>query len=945
MRTIVVDVESYYDQEYSLRKMTPVEYILDHRWETIGWAVKDNGAETVWMTDQEFRTYLAGLLDKVAMVSHNALFDMCVLAWRYGYTPHIMIDTLGMARAWMGHKMRSLALASIAKYMGIGVKGDTVHKVQGMSLAAIKAAGFYDEYAEYSKTDADLCWQIYRALIDQGFPVGEIAVMDTVLRCAVQPSFVLNQTLLAEHLHAVQSDKQSLMDRVGLSGVPGHDNFAPGTSTRDILMSNDMFANALRALGVEPPTKISLVTGKEAYAFAKTDPAFIELEEHENPDVQALVSARLGVKSTIEETRTQRLLDVSHITWPGNQQRLMPMPLRYSGAHTHRLCLVGHTTIAVLRNKRVVYTRLDDLQDSDLVWDGEVFVGHGGLSYAGIKEVITYDGVTGTPEHRVWTVEHGYRQLADAKAQGYNIARGAIPDPTRVDEAMYRTDQVPDPYSVHMREVLRGDGVALVGSGDAGESLVSVLPQEGADGGQVTFGGYAGSGCQGERIIGEPAACSLGAGAGDTLGEALGKGAVKNSLGEMAGAGLEGCDGYGDTGAAALLESGSIELPVLRGAGDKVSVSVDSPDGGLDSGEPWTPAGRAILGSQGFQRALRTWESAVGDEAGAGTEPVFLPTWDIVDCGPRNRFAANGRIVHNSGDWKLNMQNLPSRGNNRIRSALEAPDGKQVVAVDASQIEARIAGWFCGADKLTSAFANREDVYSTFASSVFGYEVQKATHKVERFIGKTAVLGLQYGLGWSKFQKTVAMQSKAQVGQEVILDDIEATRVVQTYRREYQEIPKMWNRLNGLISQMTSRNCYVELGPLVFMHEKIKLPSGLYLHYHDLQNKDGQWWFTHGGKPKYLYGGKLLENIVQALARICVMDTAVNVRRRVMAEGHDDIRLNLQVHDELVYITPSHQAAWLRDMVIEEMCKPPSWGVDIPLDAEGDFGQSYGACK
>lgn len=632
MRTIVVDVESYYDQEYSLRKMTPVEYILDHRWETIGWAVKDNGAETVWMTDQEFRTYLAGLPPKVAMVSHNALFDMCVLAWRYDYTPHIMIDTLGMARAWMGHKLKSLALASIAKYMGIGAKGDTVHKVQGMGLAAIKAAGFYEEYAEYSKTDADLCWQIYRKLIDEGFPVQEVAVMDSVLRCAVQPAFVLNQTLLAEHLHGVRADKESLMQRVGIAD---HDNFAPGTSTRDILMSNDLFANALRNLGVEPPTKISLTTGKETFAFAKTDPAFIELEEHENPDVQALVSARLGVKSTIEETRTERLLAVSHITWPGNQQRLMPMPLRYSGAHTHRL----------------------------------------------------------------------------------------------------------------------------------------------------------------------------------------------------------------------------------------------------------------------------------------------------------------------SGDWKLNMQNLPSRGNNRIRSALEAPEGKQVVAVDASQIEARIAGWFCGADGLTKAFANKEDVYSTFASSVFGYEVKKSTHKVERFIGKTAVLGLQYGLGWAKFQKTVALQSKAQVGEEVLLDDLEATRVVQTYRREYKEIPQMWNRLGGLIQQMTNRHCCVELGPLVFMHEKIKLPSGLFLHYHELQNKDGQWWFTYGGKPKYLYGGKLLENIVQALARICVMDTAVNVRRRLAAEGHDDIRLNLQVHDELVYIAPSHHAEWLRDIVIDEMRKPPRWGVDIPLDAEGDVGQSYGDAK
>lgn len=639
MKTIVVDVESYYDKEYSLRKMTPVEYILDPRWETIGWAVKEADAESVWMTDAEFRGYLAGLKaagEKTAMVSHNALFDMCVLAWRYDYVPGLMIDTLGMARAWMGHKMRSLALASLAKYLGIGVKGDTVHKVQGMNLEAIRQAGFYDEYAEYSKGDADLCWGIYRALIDQGFPASEIAVMDTVLRCAVQPRFVLNQHLLAEHLHNTIAAKQSLMDQVSLN-VTGLDGIPPDASTRDILMSNENFAQALRALGVEPPTKISLTTGKETYAFAKTDAAFIELEEHENPDVQALVAARLGVKSTIEETRTQRMIDISNLQWPqGYLPRSMPMPLRYSGAHTHRL----------------------------------------------------------------------------------------------------------------------------------------------------------------------------------------------------------------------------------------------------------------------------------------------------------------------SGDWKINIQNLPSRGNNKIRMALEAPPGHKVVAVDASQIEARIAGWFCGASKLVDAFAANEDVYSSFASSVFGYEVRKATHKIERFIGKTAVLGLQYGLGWTKFQGTVAMQSKAQVGEEVVLSDEEAQRVVNTYRQVYSEIPQMWRILGGYISQMTSRHCYIEQGPLVFLHESIKLPTGLYLHYHELENKDGQWWFTYGGKPKYLYGGKMLENITQALARIQVMDAAIRVRRILKEKNlHNVIWFNLQVHDEWVAIVPDEYAEWFRGVLIAEMKRPPRWGRMIPLDAEGDFAQSYGACK
>jgi len=614
MKQIVVDFESYYGQDYSLRKMTPVEYILDPRFECIGVAVKDDGAPTEWLTPDEFRRYLHGLPPKVCMISHNALFDMSLLAWRFGYVPHLMIDTMGMARAVLGHRLRSLSLDAVTKYLGLGIKGTTVHKVMGMSLAAIRAAGFYDEYAEYSKGDADLCWGIYTRLVADGFPLNEIPVMDTVLRCAIEPKFVLNQTKLAEHLHAVQQSKETLLQRVNIS--------------KDELMSNDKFADALRSLGVEPPTKISPATGQETYAFAKTDADFVALDEHDDPDVQALYAARVGIKSTIEETRTQRLLAIANLTWPGNRTGLMPIPLRYSGAHTHRL----------------------------------------------------------------------------------------------------------------------------------------------------------------------------------------------------------------------------------------------------------------------------------------------------------------------SGDWKLNMQNLPSRGNTKIRESIEAPSGYAVVAVDASQIEARIAGWLAGATSLTSAFANKEDVYSTFASEVFGYEVAKKTHPVERFVGKTAVLGLQYGLGWSKFQRTVKQQSRAQLGEEIVLDDMQASRVVQTYRRTYYQIPQYWSRLNSLIGRMTGP-LYEEAGPLVFLQESVKLPSGLFLNYHDLKNENGQWWFTYGGKPKYLYGGKMFENIVQALARICVMDAAVRVRRRT---GHD---LALQVHDELVYVVPAAEAEALRDVVIEEMRRPPVWGPDIPLDAEGGIGQNYGDAK
>ena len=621
MRTIVLDFETFYSEDYSLRKMTPVEYILDPRFEVIGCAVKDEGFAT-FLTEQELKTYLARLPDRVMIVSHNALFDMCVLVWKFGYTPHLMTDTMGMARAWLSHKLKSVSLANVAQHYGAGAKGTTVHNVKGMSLEAIKAAGLYSDYAAYSCLDADLTYTIYRKMVNEGFPAKEIAVMDTVLRCATHPRFVLDQNLLAEHLHNTVAAKDDLLAQCGLDD-------------RSALMSNDKFAEALRNLGVEPPTKISLTTGNETYAFAKTDPAFIELEEHDDPRVQQLVAARMGIKSTLEETRTQRLLSIANLTWPSKNQGLMPIPLRYSGAHTHRL----------------------------------------------------------------------------------------------------------------------------------------------------------------------------------------------------------------------------------------------------------------------------------------------------------------------SGDWKLNMQNLPRGG--KLRHSLRAPPGYKVVAVDASQIEARMAGWFAGATALTSAFANKEDVYSSFASKVFGRPIVKKDNPVERFIGKTAVLGLQYGLGWQKFQKTVKLQSKAQVGTEVALSDDEAMNVIKTYRTTYEEIPQMWQRLNGLISQMAAnRNLNTPVGPLLFQYQRIRLPSGLYLNYHDLENKAGQWWFTFAGKPKYLYGGKILENITQALARIHVMDAAVRVRRSASGESIGSyIRLALQAHDELVYVVPEAMAEGVLNMVLREMKAPPEWASDCPLDAEGDIGDTYGDAK
>jgi DNA polymerase I-like protein with 3'-5' exonuclease and polymerase domains len=328
MKYVFLDFETYYSKEYSLKKMTPLEYVLDPRFELIGCTVAEGVEDSFWVDGPDFGNFLKMLNPwDTCLVSHNALFDMCIVAWKYGWLPRLMTDTLGMARATLLHRIKSgsVSLSSVAMTLGIGVKGDALQKVEGMGYREIVANGHFEELRNYGRNDLELCRDIYIKLHRQ-LPASEYLVMDSIFRCCINPKFMLDANVLAAHAHQIKVDKDTLLAQVE----------AYGTSKADF-MSNEKFATALRTFGVDPPTKTSKLTGDETYAFAKTDQEMIELETHEDPRVQALVAARLGFKSTIEETRTARLQSIANLTIPGKPQGMMPMPIRYAGAHTHRL--------------------------------------------------------------------------------------------------------------------------------------------------------------------------------------------------------------------------------------------------------------------------------------------------------------------------------------------------------------------------------------------------------------------------------------------------------------------------------------------------------------------------------------------------------------------------------------------------------------------------------
>lgn len=336
MRVLTLDFETYYSTEYSLRKMSPAEYILDPRFECTGLAVKRGDSPSFWIEGDEVQEFFdAEPEGDVMAVSHNSLFDMCICAWRYGWIPKVMVDTLGISRALLRAYLRSSALDKVGEFLKLGRKTGALANVRNMRLNEIRAhPKLHRDFIDYGLNDADICYGIFKWAVPTGrFPMVEIAVMDAVLRCAVQPQFVINTDKLHQSLNTIKTQKEITLTKAMLLGLDG----------KATLMSNDKFADMLREFGVDPPTKISGTTGKETYAFAKSDQDFLDLLEHPDVNVQTLVAARMGHKSTIEETRHERFIRIANLEWPktkvtpGGYLKLMPMPLRYAGAHTHRL--------------------------------------------------------------------------------------------------------------------------------------------------------------------------------------------------------------------------------------------------------------------------------------------------------------------------------------------------------------------------------------------------------------------------------------------------------------------------------------------------------------------------------------------------------------------------------------------------------------------------------
>lgn len=418
MNILTVDFETYYDKEYSLSKITTEEYIRNPLFQVIGVSIKENDGETVWLSGgfDALKKYLQEHYDweNSAVLAHNTLFDGAILSWHFDVHPRMWLDTLCMARGLHGVEVGG-SLAKLSERYGLGQKGTEVINALGKRREDFSEDEL-SRYGDYCINDVELTYKLFHKLMAAGFPKQELKVIDMTLRMFTDPKLTLDLARLEQHLDVLQDTKDKLLEECGIG--------------KDELMSNNKFADALRSLDVVPPMKISPTTGKETYAFAKSDEAFKELQEHENPKVQALVAARIGLKSTLEETRTERFMGIA-------TRGALPVPIKYYAAHTGRWggCLVADTEVTVYNETNGVETkRIVDVLLNDLVWDGEEFVEHEGVQFSGYDKVIEWDGITGTADHKVFT-EVGEVSLSEAMQGAHRIETARSPTQDDVDSA------------------------------------------------------------------------------------------------------------------------------------------------------------------------------------------------------------------------------------------------------------------------------------------------------------------------------------------------------------------------------------------------------------------------------------------------------------------------------------------------------------------------------
>jgi DNA polymerase len=346
---------------------------------------------------------------------------------------------------------------------------------------------------------------------------------------------------------------------------------------------------------------------------------------------------------------------------------------------------------------------------------------------------------------------------------------------------------------------------------------------------------------------------------------------------------------------------------------------------------------------------------------------------------PLNYYGAHtGRWSASRGSG-INMQNM-KRGS-FLRKSILAPEGYMLIVSDLSQIEPRVLAWLAGYDALLDVFRSGGDAYATFGAQMFNLPgMTKDTHPVERQSAKSALLGAGYNLGWAAFaaqlltgflgapplrytkadarQLGVTSEKVAKfvdwpvnlekmraiphtcTEQELLVHCLVAKEIIDKYRAAAQPVVDYWDMCQSLISRSLKDGVEYTHKCVTFKQGQIVLPSGLSLRYPDLKgtpDDKGRMQWSYGPDEKKLYGGKLTENIVQAVARCIMTDGMLRIQERFPCV--------LTVHDEVAVLVPETHVSDALPWVLEQMITTPDYMLGIPLNADIDVAKRYGDAK
>ena len=300
------------------------------------------------------------------------------------------------------------------------------------------------------------------------------------------------------------------------------------------------------------------------------------------------------------------------------------------------------------------------------------------------------------------------------------------------------------------------------------------------------------------------------------------------------------------------------------------------------------------------------------------------------------------------------------------------------------------------------------DFYSDAGSAFFGKKLSKKETPTERQASKSMLLGLGYAMGWAKFAFVLLGQGVQFTEKDAeafgvhtakFLNDAKKMKrvqeipsrlsaealavhcavvefLVQRYRKTYAKIPEFWNECEDVLEVMApdephdgeERATFGPGGCLKVLRHAIKLPNGMLLRYPGLRKSEDGDGFSYigegsGKSRKNASGGSITENIVQALARIIVAEQMLLIRAKFekdfgcvvsllpsgiyVATGISKPKhpLVTMTHDEVVAAVKDDHAEAALAFALETMKRPPVWAPDLPLNAAGDIGDSYGEAK